>query len=1197
MHHKTEYEIIRADRLAEWKTSHTETPFVQFLCNSSFGAVASSSSCVDLPFIRTLGLTTEDQVEAFLEVYGVWLGAGSISIDGDVVIHVHNAAYFDSLVARLSDVLPRAPAGCSGLHIDSNSQCSISGKNWTQYFTSHSSDSLQRISSWVYKHLGGAHLRAVLRGLLSAAGQASASELGGEIVTRSESFRDEVQHIALKAGYTSHWRASEQASPEQQWNVAFSAAEDVSRPTLDCTQELTKSSMNGTVWCVSVPTPEQLIIVRRVTSRKSSHILSAARPVIVGNTAFSACLSVWDSYGKGWASWASFCDRVFTLKKDIQWADHALVCYIQAIASKYKRATLNMSRILYLLSHDWYGGPVIKAFSRFAEHMPLWVWVMWIPQLLSTLARPEGAAVKVILSKLARGYPQALYYTMRSFLIEQRDVRPPQPPQVQVAAPPAPAATSAQKEQNVKEEEKKQNVKEEEKKQKDDSAMTDVASGSATTTTAAGSTTSDADAALASTSNSGPVPSDLAKPIVAAPLAPLRGEAAATEGAAAGQEAGTAAAAASTAAATAAANASTTAGSTSTGPAAPPAEQKSEEQLKRERDEAERSPPSNPNQSVVWVEELVNILRRSHAILTNEIEKMLDEFTRRFKPDPEEELLSAVHALALKALKHPPAAMDLVPTPLQQTIERVCKKFFTSELIASQTQRKHIAFVQRYKESFERDFMPLLPGPPSQSSSGGASAPIVNPHFPKTFTDLIQRLKRWKTHLTYIVDGDGNMKQQMEKLSPYLARFQSWDIEIPGQFVHDREPDHTNHTLLQRFDTIVQLHHSHGFSNRRIAMMGDDGKPYYFLVQYQITHITRSDERMMQLYVLLNRLMRNYKETRKRHLVHHVPIVIPLSPRLRLYATDPGHVTLEDIYEESCQIRRVDSDKPLWVYKESLKNALLAAGGQHSSHDPNQSIIALNAARLKVYNDITSNIVPDSILSKFIHRTIPRSDEYFVFKQQLCAQLGLSGYLSYLMKIGERQLHRIAFFRQNGRLINSEFFPTYNESGIVESNEPVPFRLTRNLQQALSPTLIDGLFSSAIMSANSCLLANQDIIRNYLSLFIRDDLLSWHSARQGPIESDVRQRELEKAQREKVSMNTTMVLKRIHMLMPNQPHQPSAAERQAQQAAHHAAGHHGPAPNAASQPQPLNHKIHLLIKVATSKQKLSSMGPQWAPWF
>ena len=45
-------------------------------------------------------------------------------------------------------------------------------------------------------------------------------------------------------------------------------------------------------------------------------------------------------------------------------------------------------------------------------------------QLLSSLARCEGNATKNILCKIAASYPQALYYTVRAFLIERRELRP-----------------------------------------------------------------------------------------------------------------------------------------------------------------------------------------------------------------------------------------------------------------------------------------------------------------------------------------------------------------------------------------------------------------------------------------------------------------------------------------------------------------------------------------------------------------------------------------------------------------------------------------------------------------------------------------------------------------------------------------------------------------------------------------------------
>jgi transformation/transcription domain-associated protein len=200
------------------------------------------------------------------------------------------------------------------------------------------------------------------------------------------------------------------------------------------------------------------------------------------------------------------------------------------------------------------------------------------------------------------------------------------------------------------------------------------------------------------------------------------------------------------------------------------------------------------------------------------------------------------------------------------------------------------------------------------------------------------------------------------------------------------------------------------------------------------------------------------------------------------------------------------------------------------------------------------------------------------------------------MKIGERQLHRIALFRQSGRIVNSEFYPTYNEAGIVESNEPVPFRLTRNLQAALSPTLLHGLFSATLMSANSCLLTHLEIVRNYMSLFLRDDLLSW-TATKAPLDSDQRQRDVEKLHKDKVANNVQMVLKRIHMLMAQVYQQPTPQERAAVIAQAQARGEPVPQHIFSSQPLPVNHKVHLLIKVATSKQKLCTMGQQWAPWF
>ena len=81
---------------------------------------------------------------------------------------------------------------------------------------------------------------------------------------------------------------------------------------------------------------------------------------------------------------------------------------------------------------------------------------------------------------------------------------------------------------------------------------------------------------------------------------------------------------------------------------------------------------------------------------------MLDEISKRFKPEPEEELLGAVHALLLKCFRQPVVSPDTVSDALSGTLNRVCSKFFSSESVSSNP--RHALFVSKYKIRFEKDF-------------------------------------------------------------------------------------------------------------------------------------------------------------------------------------------------------------------------------------------------------------------------------------------------------------------------------------------------------------------------------------------------------------------------------------------------------------------------------------------------------------
>ncbi|KAG6866480.1 hypothetical protein C0991_003998 [Blastosporella zonata] len=134
------------------------------------------------------------------------------------------------------------------------------------------------------------------------------------------------------------------------------------------------------------------------------------------NHAFGQAVQLDMTQAKAWAEWGRYNDRMFKENNgDLGSAANAVSCYLQA-AGQYKSAKSRplIARILWLLSLDDNAFTISRAFDTYKGDAAYWFWIPLIPQLLLSLSQRELKQARYVLMNLARLYPQALFYHLRT---------------------------------------------------------------------------------------------------------------------------------------------------------------------------------------------------------------------------------------------------------------------------------------------------------------------------------------------------------------------------------------------------------------------------------------------------------------------------------------------------------------------------------------------------------------------------------------------------------------------------------------------------------------------------------------------------------------------------------------------------------------------------------------------------------------
>jgi len=821
------------------------------------------------------------------------------------------------------------------------------------------------------------------------------------------------------------------------------------------------------------------------------------------NQAFCHSVQICPSHSRAWVDWGNLCavlgsvaeqqadkmsggstqrDKASTYKKVAQYLAQAIGCYLEAIRiDTHEWARLNIAKCLWMLSRDGSPGVLASTFENRGSLLPSWVWLPWLPQLLSGLYRPEGSGLKQLLSMVARSYPQAIYYPLRAFYLERRDV-----------------------------------------------------------------------------------------------------------------------------------------------------------------ERARGASHSGSNQhmpSVLHAEEMLSLLRRSHASLCSQLETILEELIVKFRPSTEEEFLSTIIAL-LDRVEGQNAGLrkaeeESMSQSCWKTLGRIAVKYFRpSESTGRRDARakQSASFKERYRKSFEEDFKVVA------QEQKGDTAPKET--FP--LADLILKIRAWRDKIQRELLS-GPSKLRLVDVSRALAVYGMGDppdlwpgacdpryappkvnsepefnaesgagqsttsssaaaakkaatnaanaatsaakregfggdfggsaaiIEIPGNYMpngswSDARPSPELHPKIIRFQPTVDIIRRKENLVRRIKVLGDDGKNRSFVLQCALSYWTRTDERTSQTYYVVDKVLRKGVKTARAHLAMKPQPVVPVAQRLRLVLEPEQWSSLEQEFDLSLLNAETSREDLITRFNDGLRQALSVK--TYDKIDDAARSTDEKGSRLKIFRLISQDVSP-SILSNQILSFLRSTELFYKFKRTFAEQFAGECLFQYAFAIAERHPDNVVFNRDTGSVIANEARILYCNQGYMEKTN-LPFRLTKNLSALIGYPLLDGHFLHTMSLLSEAITDEKNFLEPIFNLLLRDDLVAFYT--KSMAKSDSTTQEMDKQLKERIVKNTLEVQSRFVRCSPDLSSKSHVSD------------------------SPIDRHLRYLMEVAEGEEAISMMPSNFQGW-
>ena len=260
---------------------------------------------------------------------------------------------------------------------------------------------------------------------------------------------------------------------------------------------------------------------------------------------------------------------------------------------------------------------------------------------------------------------------------------------------------------------------------------------------------------------------------------------------------------------------------------------------------------------------------------------------------------------------------------------------------------------------------------------------------------------------------------------------------------------------------------------RKISMIGSDNKQYIYLLKG--LEDLRQDERVIQIFNLVNLLMAKENPTSNLNLFITVYSVIPLSNKSGLI----GWVHDCDSLDKLIKDYRKISNKIPKVERNTLN--------KYNPRFESSKFLSKIDSFFYVIENTT-----DIDLRQIIWLKSKDCESWFIRTTNYSRSLAVMSIVGYILGLGDRHLNNLLMNRKTGKIVHIDFSDCFEVAMKREKYpEKVPFRLTRMLVKALGITGVEGIFRITCEKTLKLLKDNRDSLLAILSALVHNPLISF----------------------------------------------------------------------------------------------------------